>query len=426
MVQSSYILVTLTALLFLIPPVLSDDPEDPFQPYYNTYSEAIMSCAARCNGESTCLDECNNRARSALCNSVVAALAGNGNCEIASSGGSWAGYCAGENCVNSPSDCACPTGYTCDPLADTAGHPSWYSGVPRNCVYDEVGTCGDGMCNGIYEGAENCASCPSDCNCFEDTTSYKCRPDHPDADMLGCVIIIGGGAEPRCGDSTCDPTEDCIDCEADCGCDVLGKVCDPSSERRDTRLCAPKMAYFFVSDGLSSYHRWWTADDQEMIRDKYSSLGYTLAPTMDVGHINDIATYLSRPSTKAVAYFGHGEEPEAGKTKSIPTMESAQATTGGYSIKRAIAAMTNQSKGFRYVCQYENYVSKFTGANKDKINQMADKQIEGPELDYLFMFACYSFDDTSLMDYLVKSGGAFWGYQGKLPGNAELTPAVKI
>lgn len=327
-----------------------------------------------------------------------------------------------EDCANSPSDCACPAGYTCDPLANTAGHPSWGSGVPRNCVVG-VGTCGDGTCN--WEGGESCASCQQDCKCFE---GIACSPSHPNADTYGCAIIVGGGTTtPQCGDLTCDPTEDCVDCDVDCNCNASGRVCDPSSEYRDQKtLCAPKMAYSFVSDSLSSYHLWWTADDQEMIREKYTSLGYLLAPAMEVGHINDIATYLSRPSTKAIAYFGHGEEPEAGKTTSIPTMESAQATTGGYSIKQAIAAMTNQSKGFRYTCQYETYVSKFTGANKDKINAIANKQIEEPELDYLFMFACYSFDDTSLMDYLVKTGGTFWGYKGKLPGNAELTPVVKI
>jgi len=229
-----------------------------------------------------------------------------------------------------------------------------------------------------------------------------------------------------CGDLECAPTEDCVDCEEDCNCSATGGVCDPSSEYRDQKtLCAPKMAYVFVSKGLSSYHLWWTTDDQELIKKRYASLGYTVAPTMEVDHINDIATYLSRPSMRAIAYFGHGEDPAPG-VKAIPMIETAEAIKGGYSIKSALASMTNASKGYKYTCQYETYMSKFTGANKDKINQIANERIESPILDYAFLFACYSFEDSSLMDYLVRSGGMFWGYKGKLPGNADLTPALKI
>ncbi|MDD5509253.1 MAG: hypothetical protein PHI12_00320 [Dehalococcoidales bacterium] len=213
--------------------------------------------------------------------------------------------------------------------------------------------------------------------------------------------------------------EDCIDCPEDCQC-ASDKVCDPSSRLQDPQtMCGPKMAYIFISDGLSAYHRWWASDDIRYARKLFLALGYQVEPDITVGHINDIAKYLSRPSTKAIAYFGHGEEPGG-----TPMIEAAEATAGGYSIKTAITAASKQDGGFLNICQYNTYAAKWVDT-QDKLEKIARGQADHPNLENAFIFACYSLDNYSLRDYLLESGGAFWGYQGKLPGSAYLTKTYK-
>ncbi|MDD5590924.1 MAG: hypothetical protein PHY18_03235 [Dehalococcoidales bacterium] len=222
-----------------------------------------------------------------------------------------------------------------------------------------------------------------------------------------------------CGDLEKTDEEDCIDCPEDCQCEP-DKVCDPSSRLKDPQtMCGPKMAYIFISDGLSAYHRWWASDDIRYARKLFLALGYQVEPDITVGHISDIAKYLSRPSTKAIAYFGHGEEPGG-----IPTIEAAEATSGGYSIKTAITTASKQDGGFLSICQYNTYAAKWVD-NQDKLEKMAQGQADHPNLENAFIFACYSLDSYSLRDYLLESGGAFWGYQGKLPGSAYLTKTYK-
>lgn len=222
-----------------------------------------------------------------------------------------------------------------------------------------------------------------------------------------------------CGDLEKSDDEDCLDCPEDCMCGE-NEVCDPSgSHKNPETFCSPKMAYVFISKGLGWYHEWWASDDIRKIRKFYKSKGYTVPPNIYVDHINQIATYLSRPSTKAIAYAGHGEEPGG-----IPTIEAAEATTGGYSVKSAINAMSSQPGGFLYTCQFETYADKWV-ESKVKIETIAQGQVNHPNLDYAFMFSCYSLDDTSLRDYLLKSGGTYWGYKGKLPGNGMLTKSIK-
>lgn len=75
--------------------------------------------------------------------------------------------------------------------------------------------CGDGIC----APAEDCASCPEDCECLD----------------------------PACGDGACDTTEDCTTCDADCGpCAVcgdgdcgVGEDCELCFEDCGVCACAP-------------------------------------------------------------------------------------------------------------------------------------------------------------------------------------------
>jgi len=232
-------------------------------------------------------------------------------------------------------------------------------------------------------------------------------------DGAGSILISG------CGDLEKAPTEDCLDCPEDCKCEP-DEVCDPSSDYRNPdTMCSPKVAYIFISKGLGWYAEWWASDDIAGIRKRYSSLGYTVPPNIYVDHITDIAPYLSRPSTKAIAYAGHGEEPGG-----MPTIETAAATSGGYSVKAAIAETGKGDKGFLGVCQFGPYASKWVDS-KDKLEKILSDRVEHPNLDYVFMFSCYSLDNTSMRDYLLRSGGTYWGYKGKLPGNGTLTKTLK-
>ena len=227
------------------------------------------------------------------------------------------------------------------------------------------------------------------------------------------VIICG------CGDLEKAEVEDCLDCPEDCPCDPE-EVCDPSSISKDPKtMCSPKIAYIFISNNLSSYEEWFISNKIKYARKLLRKLGYRVRPNIHVGHIDDIAKYLSRPSTKAIAYFGHGEEPGG-----IPTIEAAEATKGDYPIKEAITIRSKEYGGFLYTCQYETYAAKWV-ESKDKIEKIAQDKADHPNLENAYIFACYSLDDYSLRDYLLESGGTYWGYRGKLPGNASLIKTNK-
>ena len=232
-------------------------------------------------------------------------------------------------------------------------------------------------------------------------------------DGTGSMLISG------CGDKEKAATEDCLDCPEDCTCGP-NEVCDPSSDFRNSdTMCSPKVAYVFVSNGLSAYHEWWASDDIAGIRKLYGSMGYKVPPNIYVDRIDDVAVYLSRPSTKAIAYAGHGEDPGG-----TPTIEVAAATGGNYGVKEAIAVNGKRDKGFLGVCQFGPYAAKWLDS-KDKLEKILADRVEHPNLEYVFMFSCYSLDNLSMRDYLLKSGGTYWGYKGKLPGSASLVKSIK-
>ena len=215
-----------------------------------------------------------------------------------------------------------------------------------------------------------------------------------------------------CGDLIHDGVEDCLDCEEDCACGPA-EVCDPSSDYKDSAtMCGPKVACIFISRGLGWYHEWWASDDIKWIRKYYQKKGYTVTPDIYVNEINDVAKYLSRPSTKAIAYTGHS----AGG----PKIEE----TGSDMLPDMIQSSNRSAGSFLYRCQFESYAAKWVDA-QDKIKAIANEKINHPNLDYVFMFSCYSLDDYSLRDYLLKSGGTYWGHYGKLPGHSSLTEIDK-
>jgi len=224
-----------------------------------------------------------------------------------------------------------------------------------------------------------------------------------------------------CGDLVHSDIEDCLDCPEDCACGPA-EACDPSSDYKNlTTMCSPKVAYVFISNGLGWYHEWWSSDDISGIRKKYNKWGYRVPASIHVTHFSEIAKYLSRPSTKALAYAGHGEEP--GGTPTIG-VAAARPSSGTILMKDQIAAGSRLQGGFLFRCQYESYAAKWI-ESQDKIEEIAYNRKEHPDLDYVYNFSCYSLDDDSLMNYLVKDTGKYWGYPGKLPGSASLIKRTK-
>ena len=224
-----------------------------------------------------------------------------------------------------------------------------------------------------------------------------------------------------CGDLVHSDIEDCLDCPEDCACGPT-ETCDPSSDyKNQATMCSPMVAYVFISNGLGWYHEWWSSDDIRGIRKKYRKLGYRVPASIHVSHFSEIAPYLSRPSTKALAYAGHGEEPGG-----LPTIGVAAARPGSGTIimKDAIAAGSRQDGGFLFRCQSESYAAKWV-ESQDKLEEIAYNRKEHPDLDYVYNFSCYSLDDDSLMNYLVKKKGTYWGYPGKLPGSSGLIKRTK-
>lgn len=67
--------------------------------------------------------------------------------------------------------------------------------------------CGDNTCN----GSENCSSCANDCKCSAGKTCTS-----------GVCTTASSG--PKCGDNTCNGGENCSSCASDCKC-ATGKTC---------------------------------------------------------------------------------------------------------------------------------------------------------------------------------------------------------
>lgn len=185
-----------------------------------------------------------------------------------------------ENCVNSPVDCKCQSGYYCSnangkcvytPSRGGGGGGGGgstgsviaptvcgdgkcekletYDSCPKDCPKPIV--CGDGNC----EGSEKYETCPNDCPkpvvcgdgaCESNETYETCPKDCPKPVVCGDGVCEGNETYkscpkdcPRpvvCGDGMCDANETCKACASDCGtCPVVcgDGVCD-GDEKCDT------------------------------------------------------------------------------------------------------------------------------------------------------------------------------------------------
>lgn len=174
------------------------------------------ACQGRECGDDGCGTSCGTCAEHKACQDgtcVDAPWCGDGDCN------------GSESCFSCPADCqACCGNLTCD---DEFGETC------SNCESDCGICCGNGFCE--PEFGEDCDLCGVDCAClgcgelcvagschFVNCQGRECGED-------GCGGSCGDCAEheacvegacayvPWCGDGACDPDEDCISCEPDCG-----------------------------------------------------------------------------------------------------------------------------------------------------------------------------------------------------------------
>jgi hypothetical protein len=350
-----------------------------------------------------------------------------------------------EHTTRSGDECSCVEGYLdCNKKFD--------DGCEQAIENDNFNCGGCGLQCPANSQCENmkclCESGLMDC---DQSSSNGCEAD-PQTDELNCggcgKVCMDGGAcvsgECKCpdgyvldpkqnkcvfkcdNDGTCEAFlgESCKSC-GDCAC--KGKdVCDQFSDFADkANGCSPPVAYIMVSPDLTSYEGWWLGFKIRSIRNFYVAAGYKIVyidqsgavgyspksrvqkgdikydkdqKVLDAG-INRFLLGMSNPSTKAVAYFGHG---------GMPSIEYTAAQN-----------LPNEVKKLRYKKDLAS------GMSKEEAKTESDDASSLGRLDYAYIHTCHSLDDTSLADALVKSGGTFWGKDGVLYATGSMTKYVK-
>lgn len=348
--------------------------------------------------------------------------------------------------------CVCDDGYVVNDAGNgcvqETGCPERSHLEGSQCYCDD----GWGSCDGRDEnGCEtslndvwNCGGCGIKCPADSSCENGRCVCDQGfevDASGQKCV-------EFECNNNKqCEPerNEDCYNCP-DCGCDINKEYCDPAVLRpaaTDERKCmdceryceleyddvhmdakkqskdqlcmctcergyemtddnhcveAKKKAYVFISSKLGWRHRLFGGVKVGHIMDFYKEKGYEvhIVTVKSGGEILD--TLADKPEIKAIAYFGHGSEPDAGQSTATPTIEGMDAKSLRDTMQTKLAYNYND-RGM----PLEQAQPKAAGELKD-----------GFGFDYAYIHACYSYDDTSLAEMLVKKGGTFWGDKGIL------------
>jgi hypothetical protein len=243
--------------------------------------------------------------------------------------------------------------------------------------------------------ADLAGSCPKDrklnrhCCCDEGYINYMsggvCIKKE---DVPGTVV---------CGKWGCQEGEDCFNCPEDCIC--APGICDPFSEYADPETkCSPKVAYIFISSDLNCILHYYGMHKINELKGRYRSLGYKTI-VVRVNGLNDVIVKLSNPSTKAIAYFGHGD---------FPSLEGY----GAMDIKNEMLKLLNY--------KYFNL-----GMSNAEVRQRAGERSLHPNLDYAYIHTCHSLDDKTLANYLLRSGGTYWGMEGLLISGEGLDEYVR-
>ena len=234
------------------------------------------------------------------------------------------------------------------------------------------------------------------------------------AEGFNSIMVRGcGDGDLECSNQK-EYCEDCFTCPEDCPCKPE-EICDPTSTQSDAKTkCSPKMAYVFVSEnskhGLTSWEFFLLAPKIKAVTLNFRSFNYyTLI--MNSKKFTDVLKYLAKPSTKALAWFGHG---------GFPSIES-NGVMGGHDRKNFINNVKQQ-----YIDNFKKVLSvgKFK-ENKAEIIKAAHERSQRPEFFFVYNHSCYSLQNTSLADYLLEPGGEYYGADGSIGCLSILKPYIK-
>ena len=208
------------------------------------------------------------------------------------------------------------------------------------------------------------------------------------------------------------------------GCPICpsGTIYDPSSEKADKKTgCSPKVAVVFTTDADPS-HRY--VEKKAMfygiaaLKERYRKEGYKIIdvplPGKKVGvewhsDMGTMIKYLTRPSTKAMAFFGHGGR----MTKKVDwEFDIYTPTLGGHQAGLFYMDILNKLKPL--------YMEQYCLSKKDAFFK-ADAKANNIGLEDAYMFACHSLDDNSMRNFLVSpKTGVYWGDKGIYFGMLKL------
>ena len=234
------------------------------------------------------------------------------------------------------------------------------------------------------------------------------------AEGSNSIMVSGcGDGDLECSNQK-EYCEDCFTCPEDCPCKPE-EVCDPTSTQSDPKTkCSPKMAYVFVSEnskhGLTSWEFFLLAPKIKAVTLNFRSFNYyTLV--MSSKNFPDVLKYLAKPSTRALAWFGHG---------GFPSIES-NGVMGRRDRKNFIDNVKQQ-----YIDNFKKVLSgrKFK-ENKAEIIKAAHEHSQKPGFFFVYNHSCYSLQNTSLADYLLEPGGTYYGADGGIRCLSILKPYIK-
>mgnify|MGYP000185719425 CR=1 FL=1 len=255
-------------------------------------------------------------------------------------------------------------------------------------------------------------------------------------------ILVSGCGD---GDLECsDPNtycENCFNCPEDSQCKAE-EICDPLNKLSDPKTgCSPKMAIIFTTNDDPAY-TWWhqlqTQDELKFIREKFKGYKYHVKTVPLSGKLTylpkikenqwvpdktQIAKYLARPSTKAIAFFGHG---------GAMIDESKVPLISNYLSKYipSLGGENTAEKLWRSVfnATRSNYQKLYNITHQEAGKMTAQKmQASGWNcgLDYAYIHACHSLDNNTMLDFLIRDGGTYWGDVGVLWGIRPLVKKTK-
>jgi len=234
------------------------------------------------------------------------------------------------------------------------------------------------------------------------------------AEGFSSIMVSGcGDGDLECSNQK-EYCEDCFTCPEDCPCKPE-EICDPTSTQSDAKTkCSPKMAYVFVSEnskhGLTSWEFFLLAPKIKAVTLNFRSFNYyTLV--MSSKNFPDVLKYLAKPSTRALAWFGHG---------GFPSIES-NGVMGVRDRKNFIDNFKQQ-----YIDNFKKVLSgrKFK-ENKAEINKAAHEHSQKPGFFFVYNHSCYSLQNPSLADYLLEPGGTYYGADGGIRCLSILKPYIK-